>query len=308
LAPFLGSFQPFLIYSVLASSDVSKIEELNETLCREVSNVNEWAKSNHLPLNGCKTRTILIDGSRLRNRLSQTDRILDIQLEGKRLEQVDHFKLLGLAFDEKLSFASHIESLCKKLSKRIGILNKIKSYLPRSERVLYYNSMIKPLILYGSVSWSGCCSKEYINMIFKLQKRCARVILDAHPRHSSIDLFNTLGWVPFYVEADVKRCLVAYKRSADTCPDYIKDLLILNGDQHKRNTRSALYTILPPMYNRVKEGGCTFSVTTAKCWNYLPLKLRTCSSIYIFKKELYRKHKTNQINDKVFNPFLDNLL
>ena len=98
--------------SLLASSDVSKIEELNETLCREVSNVNEWAKSNHLPLNGCKTRTILIDGSQLRNRLSQTDRILDIQLEGKRLEQVDHFKLLGLEFDEKLSFASHIESLC----------------------------------------------------------------------------------------------------------------------------------------------------------------------------------------------------
>ena len=50
------------------------------------------------------------------------------------------------------------------------------------------------------------------------------------------------------------------------------------------------------------------TVTTAKCWNYLPLKLRTCSSIYIFKKELYRKLKTNQINDKVFNPFLDNLL
>jgi hypothetical protein len=40
--------------SPLASSDVSKIEELNEILCREVSNVNESAKSNHLPLNGPK--------------------------------------------------------------------------------------------------------------------------------------------------------------------------------------------------------------------------------------------------------------
>ena len=40
--------------SLLASSDVSKIEDLNEILCREVSNVNKWAKSNHLPLNGPK--------------------------------------------------------------------------------------------------------------------------------------------------------------------------------------------------------------------------------------------------------------
>ena len=31
-------------------------------------------------------------------------------------------------------------------------------------------------------------------------------------------------------------------------------------------------------------------------------------SIYTFKKELYRKLKTNQLNDKVFNQFLDNLL
>ncbi len=118
-----------------------------------------------------------------------------------------------------------------------------------------------------SVSWSGCCSREKINKIFKLQKRCARVILNVHPRHSSVDLFNTLGWIPFYVEADVKRCLVAYKRSTGTCPDYMKDLLLLNGDQHRRNARSALYIIIPPRYNRVKEGGCTFSVTTAKCWN-----------------------------------------
>ena len=46
------------------------------------------------------------------------------------MEQVKNVKLLSLELDEQLSFDVHIDSLCKKLSKRIGILNKIKAYLP----------------------------------------------------------------------------------------------------------------------------------------------------------------------------------
>ena len=37
--------------------------------------------------------------------------------------------------------------------------------------------------------------------VFKLQKRCARIILDAQQPHSTVDLFNTLTWVPFNIES-----------------------------------------------------------------------------------------------------------
>ena len=124
-------------------------------------------------------KTILINGPRLRKHLSNEDRKLEIELKGSTLEQVENVKLLGLELDAQLSFDVHIDSLCKKISKRIGILNRIKAYLPRAERILYYNSLIKPLILYCSVIWASCCSHDNINKIFKLQKRCARIILDA---------------------------------------------------------------------------------------------------------------------------------
>ena len=146
----------------------------------------------------------------------------------------------------------------KKVSKRIGILNRIKVYLPRSERILYYNSLIEPLILYCSITWISCCSQDNIDKIFKLQKCCARIILDAQKQHSSVDLFNTLGWVPYYVESDIKRCLIAYKRISGAYPDYISELLELNSSQHSRNTRGANLNMLPRRYNRAKEGGRTF--------------------------------------------------
>ena len=46
-----------------------------------------------------------------------------------------------------------------------------------------------------------------------------RRILDAQKHHSSVDLY-TLGWVPYYVESDIKRCLIAYKRISGACPDH----------------------------------------------------------------------------------------
>ena len=54
--------------TLLASS--ANVEELKNTLSSEVSNVNQWATNNELPLNCSKTKTILTDGPRLRKRLS----------------------------------------------------------------------------------------------------------------------------------------------------------------------------------------------------------------------------------------------
>ena len=82
--------------TLLASSDCANVEELKNTLSSEVSNVNEWATNNKLPLNCSKTKTMLIDGPRLRKRLSNEGRKLEIELEGSTLEQVENVKLLGL--------------------------------------------------------------------------------------------------------------------------------------------------------------------------------------------------------------------
>ena len=56
--------------TLLASSNHQNVEELKNILSREVSNVNEWATNNKLPLNCSKTKPILIDGPRLQKGLT----------------------------------------------------------------------------------------------------------------------------------------------------------------------------------------------------------------------------------------------
>ena len=47
--------------------------------------------------------------------------------------------------------------------------------LGMDQRIMYYNSMIKQTIIYGSTALT--CSAENIESVFKLQKRAARVTL-----------------------------------------------------------------------------------------------------------------------------------
>ena len=93
---------------------------------------------------------------------------------------------MGIYRSENLTFCEHTDKFCNKLAKGIGILNKIKCYLPVDQRLLHYNSVIKPIITYVSVVWSSRSSKVDLTRK-RLQKR---IILD--------ELFNELRCLPFY--------------------------------------------------------------------------------------------------------------
>ena len=121
-------------------------------------------------LNPSKTK--LVTGQRLEKKLdSQT---LNLMSLGNSIEQVNSDRLLGLIIDGKLNCEERIDELSRKLAQRLGVLAK-KNLLIK-ERKLFYNSIIKPIMLYGSIVWDSC-SSENIDKIYKLQERAARVIL-----------------------------------------------------------------------------------------------------------------------------------
>ena len=72
----------------------------------------------------------------------------------KTLKIVNSAPLLGLEIDNMLSFNLHVEIICKRRSSRIAVLRKIRVFLPLSQRLLYYNAIIRPVVLsYVGVIW-----------------------------------------------------------------------------------------------------------------------------------------------------------
>ena len=157
--------------------------------------------------------------------------------------------------------------------------------------------MIKQPIMYGSIVWSAC-SRENLEKVFRLQKRAARVILDADMQPNSIELFKKLTWLPFFCEIKIQMCVLAHKRLYGECPAYIKETLKTNSDIHNRRSRYGSINIVCPRFARETEGGRTFSVRMSRLWNSLPSELKSITSINIFKTSL-RTFYANILKDMV---------
>ena len=82
-----------------------------------------------------------------------------------------------------------------KLLQRIAILARARKNIPTEYRLLLYNASIKPLFTYCCTVWSNC-SQTNLDKLFKLQKRCARLILDSPRDAWSYDNFQKLKWLP----------------------------------------------------------------------------------------------------------------
>lgn len=154
-------------------------------------------------------------------------------------------------------------------------------------------------MLYGSTTWTSC-NKENLLKVLRLEKRAARIILDAERTAPSVGLFNTLKWVPFHAESYVNRGALTYKRLNGNTPQYINDILIRNSDTHNRQTRFCNLNLMCPRFKRSSEGGRAFAVRATKEWNKLSVDIKRSTSVKRFKRSLFKIILDNQILSKFF--------
>ena len=93
-----------------------------------------WANLNDMALNTSKTKSILITTQQKFHRLN--DHSLDVMINGKLIEQVQHAKLLGVTLDCLLTWEKHIENkLCSIVNSRLSLL---RSKMIRQKRSKFW--------------------------------------------------------------------------------------------------------------------------------------------------------------------------
>ena len=104
--------------------------------------------------------------------------------------------------------------------------------------------------MYGPRAPLGICS------VFRLQKRSARIILNADIRANSDEPFKRLDWLPLHLEVKVNICVQVHKRINVRSPGYMSHLFVLNSDINERNTRNDSLNLVCPRFKReIEEGG-----------------------------------------------------
>ena len=113
---------------ILANNNLKELESLAN---RELGNVNEWLNANKLSLNMKKSNFVIFRPRQKNMPFIPRIRILDSVTNAyPSLEMKDYVKYLGLMIDSNLSWKYQIESICHKITKSIGIIAKIRYFVP----------------------------------------------------------------------------------------------------------------------------------------------------------------------------------
>ena len=159
--------------SIILSNN--NLKELESLVNRELGNVNKWLKANEVSLNIKKSNFVIFRPRQKNIPFILRIRFLDC-VTNTYANLVMKVKYVGLMIDSNLSWKYHIEPICHKISKSIGIIAEIRHYVPRRVLLSVYNSLIVPYLTYGICAW-GNCALTFQRKIATLQKRALRLLL-----------------------------------------------------------------------------------------------------------------------------------
>ena len=264
------------------------VDEMETHINNELNSLHSWLQINRLSLNVVKSEYMLIAS---RQRLANLTREPIVKIGNYNLKRVKSIKTLGLLIDENLRWTDHVDYICKKANRGLGIMRQIRDYVPPETLENIYYTMVLPHLDYCSPVWDTC-AKGLRDRIQKVQNRAARIITRSDYTIRSSDILQNLSWDNLENRRFQQKITTMYKIVIDdNMPKYLCDLFRSVSTIHNYNVRGcSLNVALPkPKTNSLKR---SFKYSGAAAWNSLPLWVRESTSLNIFKNNVKKFFKT----------------
>lgn len=231
--------------------------DISASLNEELSYITDWLKVNKLSLNVKKSKYMIFH--KPQKKIKQ----LHLTMNGSTIERVSEFDFLGLTLDENLNWKKHINKISNKISRCIGILNRLKYFLPLNARLLIYSSLILSYLNLGILAWGYSCER-----IIKLQKKSIRILyLSKYNAHTE-PLFKELKLLKVTDILKLQELKFYYKFKHNTLPSYMLELPLQDNTHHDHDTRQR-YDIHQP-FARHEYAKRTLRVDLPKVINNTP--------------------------------------
>jgi hypothetical protein len=188
------------------------LPKLFETVNKELKNWSSWFRAYKLKVNTSKTKYLVFHTKGKAVKMEGLSILFDYNepltlpnpLLISTLERVHNlhpnkesrsYKLLGIEFDENLTFNSQFQTLHAKFKKSIFCINKVKNFLPQKALKTLYHSLFHSHLNYCSSIYS-CTSKSNIHKLLLLQKKIIRIITNSSYSAHTEPLFQKLNILP----------------------------------------------------------------------------------------------------------------
>ena len=187
------------------------------------------------------------------------------------------YKYLGVETDHSLDLSSHFERTYKKMTTRLRLLNRMRTFLTGEAALTAVNMLIVPLFTY-------CCllkpvfNQTQTNRIKSFERRTQEIIAAGEPLNCNVNILDC--------------------RKRRVC-EFIQDVRLVNVkpplndyftvENTKANTRNKnLFVHVPKV--KLEYGKRSIRFIGAKIFNDLPINIRKKYKDTNFK-DLLKKHK-----------------
>lgn len=98
-----------------------------------------------------------------------------ISFGGIHVPEATNISLLGVQFDSKLSFGSHLRAVATRARRRLGFLRRAAHFLTPAGRTTVYKAFVRPLMEYAPLVWMGA-PPSHIQRLDRVQRRALQII------------------------------------------------------------------------------------------------------------------------------------
>ena len=183
-----------------------------------------------ISLNAEKTKFMIFHNHQ---KIITQNKIPRLKINNTNIKRVTEFNFLGLTINEHLTWKSHAAKVANKISRTLGVMNRLKRYLPLSALKTMYDSLILSQLQFGITCWGV----EW-NRIFKLQKRAVRIMTNSKYNSHSEPLFKELKLLMISDIFKIQCMKFWYKFKNKTLPSFFKSFFKYNHEMHDKNTRN----------------------------------------------------------------------
>ena len=230
-----------------------------------------WFTNNKMQANPDKYHFLLTGKNEL------TLNINHIQIKSSKEE-----KLLGITIDNKLTFQTHVNNLCNKVSQKLNALTRIASYINPKQRRLIMKAFITSQFGYCPLVWMFH-SRRINNRINRLHQRSLRLTYTDY-NSSFKDLLAKGKSVSIHERNLQVFATLLYKVINNLSPEIVSEIFYADNQPHYNLRRS--YNFQSKNVRTIRYGTESLTYLANKIWSQIPNDLKEAPTLEVFKAKI----------------------
>ena len=200
------------------------------------------------------------------------------------VSQASSQKHLGLTLDNRLTFDEHLTNVSNKISKTIGLLQKLQNIILRPALLTIYKCFIRPHLDYGDIIYDQAYNLSFHQRLESIQYNATLALTGAIRGSSREKLYQELSLESLQLRRWYRKLCCFYKIYNKQAPGYLTEIIPTRNEAYQTRHLANI----PSLSFKHCFFKNIFFPSTILEWNKLDPSLRNSPSCNVLKNSILK--------------------